>query len=54
MASCPRRAIAQILGGTADLDKLVTGGKTLQGSIEPTQGGGSAYGIRPTASTLPR
>ena len=29
------------------------GGKTLRGSIEPTAGGGSAYGLRPTASTLP-
>jgi hypothetical protein len=46
--------IAQIPGGTADLDQLVFDGKTLRGSIEATPGGGSAYGLRPTASTLPR
>jgi hypothetical protein len=44
--------IAQIPGGAADLDQLVCDGKTLRGSIEPTAGGGSAYGLRPTASTL--
>jgi hypothetical protein len=46
--------IAQIPGGAADLDQLVCDGKTLRGSIEPTAGGGSAYGLRPTTSTLPR
>jgi hypothetical protein len=35
--------IAQIPGGTADLDQLVCDGKTLRGSIEPTPGGGSAF-----------
>jgi hypothetical protein len=45
--------IAQIPGGAADLDQLVCDGKTLRGSIVPTAGGGSAYGLRPTASTLP-
>jgi hypothetical protein len=45
--------IAQIPGGAADLDQLICDGKTLRGSIEPTAGGGSAYGLRPTASTLP-
>jgi hypothetical protein len=34
--------LAQISGGTADLDQLVCDGKTLRGSIEPTAGGGSA------------
>jgi len=46
--------LAQIPGGTADLEQLVCDGKTLRGSIEPTAGGGGAYGLRPTASTLPR
>ncbi len=46
--------IAQIPGGTSDLDQLVCDGKALRGSILPTAGGGSAYGLRPTASTLPR
>ncbi|MCP9841997.1 transposase family protein [Synechococcus sp. J7-Johnson] len=46
--------IAQIPGGAVDLDQLVCDGKTLRGSIEPTPGGGSAYGLRPTASTSPR
>jgi hypothetical protein len=46
--------IAQIPGGAADHDQLVCDGKTLRGSIEPTAGGGSAYGLRPTASTLPK
>ena len=46
--------IAQIPGGAADLDQLVCDGKTLRGSIEPTAGGGSAYSLRPTTSTLPR
>ena len=35
--------IAQIPGGTADLDQLVRDGKTLRGSIEPTDSGGSAF-----------
>jgi hypothetical protein len=35
--------IAQIPGGTADLDQLVCNGKTLRGSIKPTAGGGSAF-----------
>jgi hypothetical protein len=35
--------IAQIPGGTADLDQLVCDGKTLRGAIEPTAGGGSAF-----------
>jgi hypothetical protein len=35
--------IAQIPGGAEDLDQLVTGGKTLRGSIETTAGGGSAF-----------
>jgi hypothetical protein len=46
--------IAQIPGGAADLDQLVCDGKSLRGSIVPTAGVGSAYGLRPTASTLPR
>lgn len=45
--------IAQIPGGATDLDQLVCDGKTLRGSIEPSPGGGSAYGLRPTTSTLP-
>jgi hypothetical protein len=35
--------IAQIPGGTEDLDQLVCDSKTLGGSIEPTAGGGSAF-----------
>jgi hypothetical protein len=35
--------IAQIPGGTEDLDQLVCDGKTLRGSIKPTAGGGSAF-----------
>ncbi len=35
--------IAQIPGGSSDLDQLVCGGKTLRGSIEPTSGGGLAF-----------
>ena len=35
--------LAQIPGGTADLDQLVCDGKTLRGSIEPTAGGCSAF-----------
>ena len=35
--------IAQIPGGSADLDQLVCDGKTLRGSIMPTTGGGSAF-----------
>ena len=35
--------IAQIPGGTADLDQLICDGKTLRGSFEPTAGGGSAF-----------
>ncbi len=46
--------IAQIPGGAGDLDQLICDGKTLRGSIEPTSGGGSAYGLRPTTSTSPR
>ncbi len=45
--------IAQIPGGAADLDQLVCDGKTLRGSIVPTAGGRSAYGLRETGSTLP-
>jgi hypothetical protein len=45
--------IAQIPGGAGDLDQLVCDGKTMHGSVEPTAGGGSTYGLRPTASTLP-
>jgi hypothetical protein len=45
--------IAQIPGGAGDLDQLVCDGKTMRGSIEPISSGGSAYGLRPTASTLP-
>ncbi len=45
--------IAQIPGGTGDLNQLVCDGKTMRGSIEPISSGGSAYGLRPTASTLP-
>ena len=46
--------LAQIPGGATDLDQLVCDGKTLRGSIEATATGGSACGLRPTASTLPR
>jgi len=46
--------IAQISGGAADFDQIVCDGKTLRGSIAPTAGGGSTYGLRPTVSTLPR
>jgi hypothetical protein len=35
--------IAQIPAGAGDLDQLVCDGKTLRGSIEPTDGGGSAF-----------
>jgi hypothetical protein len=35
--------LAQIRGGTTDLDQLVCDGKTLRGSIKPTAGGGSAF-----------
>ena len=35
--------IAQIPGGTEDLDQLICDGKTLRGSIEPTAGDGSAF-----------
>ena len=35
--------IAQIPGGASDLDQLICDGKTLRGSIEPTNGGGSAF-----------
>ncbi len=45
---------AQIPGGRPDLDQLVCDDNTLRGSIEPTADGGSAYGLRPTASTLPK
>jgi hypothetical protein len=46
--------IAQIPGDAADLDQLMCDGKSLRGSIVPTAGGGSAYGLPPTASTLPK
>ena len=45
--------IAQIPGGAKELNQLICDGKTLRGPIEPTPGGGSTYGLRPTASTLP-
>ena len=45
--------IAQIPAGAADIDQLVCDGKTLRGSIEHTPDDGSAYGLRPTVSTLP-
>ena len=45
--------IAQIPGGAKELNQLICDGKTLRGSIEPTPGAGPAYGLRPTASTLP-
>jgi hypothetical protein len=35
--------IAQISGGSTNLDQLVCDGKTLRGSIEPTAGAGSAF-----------
>ena len=35
--------IAQIPGGTSDLDQLVCDGKALRGSIVPTAGGGSTF-----------
>ena len=37
-----------------DLNQLVCNGKTLRGSIDPKAGGGSAFGLQPTTSTLPR
>ncbi len=46
--------ISQIPGGAGDLDQRVCDGKNLRGSIEPTAGGGSTYGLLPTVSTLPR
>jgi hypothetical protein len=46
--------IAQIPGGAEDLDQLICDGKTLRGSIQPTARDGSAYGLRPTASTWAR
>ena len=35
--------LAQIPGGTTDLDQLVYDGKTLRGSAEPTAAGGSVF-----------
>ena len=35
--------IAQIPGGASDLDQLICDGKTLRGSIEPCERGGSAF-----------
>jgi hypothetical protein len=35
--------IAQIPGGTGDLEQLVCDGKTMRGSIEPISSGGSAF-----------
>ncbi len=35
--------IAQIPGGTTDLDQLICDGKTMRGSIEPSSGSGSAF-----------
>ena len=46
--------LSQIPDGAAGLDQLVCDGKTLRGSIVATEVGGGAYGLRPTASTLPR
>jgi hypothetical protein len=46
--------LAQITDSATGLDQLVCDGKTLRGSIVATDGGGGAYGLRPTASTLPR
>ena len=46
--------LAQITNGASGLDQLVGDVKTLRGSIVATDGGGGAYGLRPTASTLPR
>ncbi len=40
--------IAQIPGGAADLDQLVSDSKMVWGSIEPTAGGGSAFIARVT------
>ena len=45
--------IAQIPGGAADLDQLVCDGKTLRGSIEPTDGGGSAFIAQVTLGSAP-
>jgi hypothetical protein len=45
--------IAKIPCGAADLNQLVCDGKTMLGSIEPTSGSISAYGLRPTPSTSP-
>jgi hypothetical protein len=46
--------ISQIPGGTDGLDQLVCDGKTLRGSAMETEEGNHRYGLRPTASTLPR
>jgi hypothetical protein len=46
--------IARIPDGAEGLDQLICDGKALRGSVVPTAGGGSRYGLRPTASTLPR
>jgi hypothetical protein len=45
--------LAQITDSATGLDQLVCDGKTLRGSIVAADGGGGAYGLRPTASTLP-
>jgi hypothetical protein len=45
--------IAQIPGDVADLDQLGVTARRSEVPL-PTDGGGSAYGLRPTASTLPR
>ena len=41
-------------GVTEELDTLVCDGKTLRGSIAENENGAARYGLRPTASTLPR
>ena len=41
-------------GVTQAVDTLVTGGKTLRGSIDETASGAARYGLRTTASTLPK
>jgi len=43
--------IAQIPGGTTDLDQLVCDGKSMRGSIEATSGGGSAFIAQVTISS---
>jgi hypothetical protein len=41
-------------GVTDTVETLVCDGKTLRGSIDQTASGAARYGLRPTASTLPR